>query len=93
MFVICRFLEELILFLEYMVQFMLGFCVVPVELIFSPKSSLLKRVAVQNMSFSNSSSGVDQYQPAGLRSVSSKLYGGSGWTWIEYASCKFKIEP
>jgi hypothetical protein len=35
---------------------------------------------------------VDHHQPAGLLTVSSKLYGGTAVTSIEYASFNFKDE-
>jgi hypothetical protein len=35
---------------------------------------------------------VDHHQPAGLLTVSSKLYGGTAVTSIEYAVCNFKDE-
>ena len=74
-------------------QFICGLFVVPVECSFRPNSSLLNRVALQQVSLLNSSSGEDQNQPAGLCRVSSKLYGGTASILTEHDFSKFKMKP
>ena len=58
---------------ENMVHCILGFCGVPVDVSFNPNNVSLNLVAVQKMSSSKVSSGVDHHQPAGLFTVSLKL--------------------